>query len=82
MKHKKQNIKTSGDLVAHMMMLRPKDDHDEEFWIFSIIYTDPECPTWEERIQILGGYETCCQQCATMAMTLPLKDMRIATTTW
>ena len=81
MKHKERNIRTSGDLFADMMKLRPADDHDEELWAFSIIYTDPDHPTWEERIQIMGGYERCCQQCATMVMTppFPMKDLRIET---
>ena len=32
-------------------------------------------------IAIMGGYETCCQQCATMALAMPFpaKDMRVET---
>ena len=41
MKHKRQNIKASGDLFAQMMALRPRDDHDEELWVFSIIMKQP-----------------------------------------
>ena len=66
MKHQKEQINTSDDLFAHMMKLRPQDDHDEEFWVFAIIYSDPNRPTLEERIQIMGEYETCCQQCGAM----------------
>ena len=64
-------MRTNSDLVAHLMKFQPEDDHEEELWVFSIIYTDPNRPTWEERIQIIGGYRTCCQQCAAMAMATP-----------
>ena len=70
---KKRRIKskmTIPQLLNQMLRQKPTDVADDEFWVFSIVRDDPDRPTWEERMQILGNYETCARQCVQLLAAL------------
>jgi hypothetical protein len=50
-------------LIDKMMELKPAVGDNEDFWVFSIVRTDPSLPTFEERVTMFGSYEECVESC-------------------
>jgi hypothetical protein len=67
-------------LLKRMLGNKPK--HGEDFWVFSVVTDDPDTPTWERRIQVIGTYEQNCKAAAHVIHTImnlgfPTNGLRI-----
>ena len=50
-------------LLKRMLGRKPKTG-EEDLWVFSVVTEDPDTPTWERRIQVVGTYNQNCQAAA------------------
>lgn len=68
-------LKNPEELFSEIMKRKP--DTKEDFWVFSIIRDDPDYPTWDARMNVLGTYEIAASACVKLVRISPHGIRRI-----